>query len=54
MDQLRVEHMRVYACVGNGVLIIDDTGFAKKGTASVGVARQYSGTLVGLIIARSL
>lgn len=45
MDQLRVEHMRAYACVGNGVLIIDDTGFAKKGASSVGVARQYSGTL---------
>ncbi len=45
MDQLRAEHMRAYACAGNGVLIIDDTGFAKKGTASVGVARQYSGTL---------
>jgi SRSO17 transposase len=45
MDQLRVEHMRSYACAGNGVLIIDDTGFAKKGAASVGVARQYSGTL---------
>ena len=45
MDQLRVEHMRGYACAGNGVLIIDDTGFAKKGAASVGVARQYSGTL---------
>lgn len=28
-----------------GVLIVDETGFAKKGTASVGVARQYSGTL---------
>ena len=45
MDQLRVEHMRTCACAGNGVLIIDDTGFAKKGAASVGVARQYSGTL---------
>jgi SRSO17 transposase len=45
MDQIRVEHMRSHACVGNGVLILDDTGFAKKGTASVGVGRQYSGTL---------
>ncbi|WP_083888780.1 IS701 family transposase [Actinoplanes missouriensis] len=28
----------------NGVLIIDDTGFLKKGVKSAGVARQYSGT----------
>ena len=28
----------------DGVLIVDETGFVKKGTASVGVARQYSGT----------
>ncbi|MFD7004223.1 transposase [Streptomyces mirabilis] len=27
-----------------GVLIIDDTGFIKKGTTSAGVQRQYSGT----------
>ena len=27
-----------------GVRIIDETGFLKKGTASAGVARQYSGT----------
>lgn len=27
------------------VMVIDDTGFAKKGVHSVGVARQYSGTL---------
>jgi SRSO17 transposase len=27
-----------------GVLIVDETGFVKKGAKSVGVARQYSGT----------
>jgi len=28
----------------DGVLIVDETGFVKKGTQSAGVARQYSGT----------
>lgn len=27
-----------------GVLIVDDTGFVKKGTTSAGVSRQYTGT----------
>ena len=45
MDRLRIEHMMEHGSVGEGVQIIDDTGFAKKGSRSVGVARQYSGTL---------
>ena len=28
----------------SGVLIVDETGFLKKGSTSAGVARQYSGT----------
>jgi SRSO17 transposase len=45
LNRQRVEKMIAEATVGNGVLIFDDTGFAKQGKASVGVARQYSGTL---------
>ena len=29
---------------GGGVLIVDETGFIKKGTRSAGVGRQYTGT----------
>lgn len=29
---------------GGGVLVVDETGFLKKGTKSAGVQRQYSGT----------
>ena len=42
-DDLRdyvVEHL---GCAG-GVLVVDETGFLKKGNKSVGVQRQYSGT----------
>ena len=45
MDRLRMQYMVAQASLGRGLQIIDDTGFAKKGTHSVGVARQYSGTL---------
>jgi SRSO17 transposase len=36
---------RMCAEIEPSVWVIDDTGFAKKGRWSVGVARQYSGTL---------
>ena len=42
-DDLRdyvIEHLGSPA----GVLVVDETGFLKKGTKSAGVARQYSGT----------
>ena len=45
MDRLRMGHMLKHASAGAGVLVIDDTGLPKKGQHSVGVARQYSGTL---------
>jgi SRSO17 transposase len=41
----RVRRMTRLPGEGDGVLIFDDTGFAKQGRCSVGVARQYSGTL---------
>jgi SRSO17 transposase len=46
-DALR-ERVRAYVkeALGDaaGVLVVDETGFLKKGTRSVGVGRQYSGT----------
>src|SRR5437667_1175673 len=41
------DHQLVAEAMGdtNGVLMFDESGFVKKGTDSVGVARQYCGTL---------
>jgi len=37
--------LRAVLPVRSGILILDGTGFPKQGDASVGVSRQYSGTL---------
>jgi SRSO17 transposase len=42
-DEMR-EYIRSRLGKGGGMLVIDETGFLKKGSKSVGVQRQYSGT----------
>ena len=42
-DDLR-SYVTEHLGTDDGVLILDETGFLKKGTKSVGVKRQYSGT----------
>jgi SRSO17 transposase len=42
-DEL-IGYAREHLGDASGVLIVDETGFLKKGTKSCGVARQYSGT----------
>ena len=43
-DDLREYVLEHLADEATGVLIVDETGFLKKGHKSVGVARQYTGT----------
>ena len=45
LNRQRVGAMAALPAEGDGVRVFDDTGFAKQGDTSVGVARQYSGTL---------
>jgi SRSO17 transposase len=44
-DDLRAYVVDHLGDVASGVLIIDDTGFVKKGDQSCGVGRQYTGTV---------
>jgi SRSO17 transposase len=45
LNRQRVHKMVTEATLGDGVIIFDDTGFVKQGHSSVGVARQYTGTM---------
>lgn len=44
LDEMR-RHIVEILDDGEAIINVDETGFAKKGTKSVGVKRQYSGTL---------
>ena len=45
LNRQRIGQMSSLKTEGDGALVFDDTGFEKKGAHSVGVARQYTGTV---------
>jgi SRSO17 transposase len=45
LNRQRVKALLGLPTAGDAALLFDDSGFAKQGTGSVGVQRQYSGTL---------
>src|SRR3954454_4623229 len=45
LNEQRVKALLALPTEVDAALIFDDTGFAKQGNSSAGVARQYSGTL---------
>jgi SRSO17 transposase len=45
LNRQRARRLMRLPSEGDAVLVFDDTGFAKQGKCSVGVQRQYSGTL---------
>jgi SRSO17 transposase len=50
LNRQRVQRLLTLPTEGDGVRSVDDTGFAKQGQTSVGVARQCSGTLGNMTV----